>query len=432
MNSAQPIAAPVADVQPSVGRRYYILALLTFAYVFNFIDRQIIAILQDPIKAEFSLSDTQLGLLNGFAFALFYVGFGLPLARWADAGNRRNLLAWAVALWSLMTALCGLAQNYVQLLLARMGVGVGEAGCSPAAHSMISDVFPAEQRATALGVYSVGVNVGILAGFIAGGWLNELYGWRVALMAVGLPGLLLAVWIRLSVPEPVRQGAVTESLASMSQVLQHLWSLRSARWLALGCGMTSVAGYGLANWMPSFLIRSHAMGTAELGVWLALIAGVGGGLGTFLGGLMADRLAVRDRRWPLWLPAGVLCLALPFLVLTFVLPDKLSALLVYIFPASVISCYLAPAIAVLHGLAPNRMRAMASAMLFLVINIIGLGIGPVAIGFVSDMLVATAGAESLRYALLSIVCAGTAAGAWCFFVAARHLPADATNDGGRL
>lgn len=429
MSSVQAPARSESQAAPTNGRRYYILALLTFAYVFNFIDRQIIAILQDPIKAEFSLSDTQLGLLNGFAFALFYVGFGLPLARWADAGNRRNLLAWAVALWSLMTALCGLAQNYVQLLLARMGVGVGEAGCSPAAHSMISDLFPADQRATALGVYSVGVNVGILAGFIAGGWLNEVYGWRVALMAVGLPGLLLALWIRISVPEPERLGAVTESLVSFKQVLMHLWSLRSARWLALGCGLTSVAGYGLANWMPSFLIRSHGMGTAELGVWLALIAGVGGGLGTFLGGLLADRLGQRDPRWPLWLPAGVLCIALPFLVLTFLLPSKLPALLIYIFPASVISCYLAPAIAVLHGLAPNRMRAMASAMLFLVINIIGLGLGPVAIGLFSDLLSASLGAESLRYALLTIVCAGTAAGAGCFLVAARYLPSRPVVDG---
>ncbi|AFV00382.1 spinster family MFS transporter [Simiduia agarivorans] len=432
MNSAQPPVQMDVPTATSSGRRYYILALLTFAYVFNFVDRQIIAILQDPIKAEFSLSDTQLGLLNGFAFALFYVGFGLPLARWADAGNRRNLLAWAVALWSLMTALCGLAQNYVQLLLARMGVGVGEAGCSPAAHSMISDLFPVEQRATALGVYSVGVNVGILAGFIAGGWLNEVYGWRVALMAVGLPGLLLALWIRISVPEPERLGAVTESLVSFKQVLVHLWSLRSARWLALGCGLTSVAGYGLANWMPSFLIRSHGMGTAELGVWLALIAGVGGGLGTFLGGLLADRLGQRDARWPLWLPAGVLCTALPFLVLTFLLPSKLPALLIYIFPASVISCYLAPAIAVLHGLAPNRMRAMASAMLFLVINIIGLGVGPVAIGLFSDLLSASLGAESLRYSLLIIVCAGTAAGAVCFLVAARYLPSRPAAHGGAV
>lgn len=404
------------------GQRYYALALLTLAYVFNFVDRQIIAILQDPIKAEFGLSDTQLGLLNGFAFALFYVGFGLPLARWADAGVRRNLLAWAVALWSLMTALCGLAQNYAQLLLARMGVGVGEAGCSPAAHSMISDLFPPGQRATALGIYSVGLNLGVLVGFVAGGWLNQVYGWRVALMVVGLPGLLLALWLRLTMREPVRQDAGDATLVPMAQVFGYFWSLRSARWLALGCGLTSVGGYGLANWMPSFLIRSHGMGTAELGVWLALIAGVGGGLGTFCGGWLADRLGRRDPRWALWLPVIILCTALPLLALSFLLPGKLPALLVYIYPASVISAYLAPAIAVLHSLSPNRMRAMASAVLFLVINLIGLGLGPLAIGWLSDLLQPQLGAESLRYALLYMVCGGTALGGLCFYRAAGFLP----------
>lgn len=420
----QALTNPKTLADSGGGQRYYALALLTLAYVFNFVDRQIIAILQDPIKAEFGLSDTQLGLLNGFAFALFYVGFGLPLARWADGGIRRNLLAWAVALWSLMTALCGLAQSYAQLLLARMGVGVGEAGCSPAAHSMISDLFPAEQRATALGTYSMGVNLGILMGFVAGGWLNELYGWRVALMVVGLPGLLLALWIRLTVREPVRQETGNQTLVPMAQVFGYFWSLNSARWLALGCGLTSVGGYGLANWMPSFLIRSHGMGTAELGIWLALIAGVGGGLGTFCGGWLADRLGRRDPRWALWLPALVLSTLLPLLALSFLLPGKLPALLVYIYPASVISSYLAPAIATLHSLSPNRMRAMASAVLFLVINLIGLGLGPLAIGLLSDLLQPQLGAESLRYALLLLVCGGVALGALCFYRAAGFLPAE--------
>ncbi|MDN3638688.1 MFS transporter [Simiduia curdlanivorans] len=414
--------------------RSYVLAMLTLTYVFNFVDRQIIAILQDPIKLEFGLSDTQLGLLNGLAFAAFYVGFGLPIARWADAGVRRNIVALALAVWSLMTVFCGMAQNYTQLLLARIGVGVGEAGCSPPAHSMISDIFPPAQRATAMGTYSLGVNFGILIGFIAGGWLNEVYGWRVALMAVGAPGIILAVWLRLTVREPLRgfsdtgsQKAIIasgEKLVPLAQVFEYLWSFKSARWLVFACALTSVGGYGLANWMPSFLIRSHGMGTAELGVWLALIAGVGGGLGTFFGGYLADVLSKRDGRWVLWLPALSLALALPFLFLTFVLSEKLSTLLIYIFPASVISIYLGPSLATIHRLAPNRMRAMASALLFLVINIIGLGVGPVAIGILSDILQPTLQEQALRTALLVMVCGGVLAGALCFFFGAKHLISD--------
>ncbi|BFM10578.1 MFS transporter [Simiduia litorea] len=437
------MSTPLSDARQSCGSagrydspryRGYVLAMLTLTYVFNFVDRQIIAILQDPIKLEFGLSDTQLGLLNGLAFAAFYVGFGLPIARWADAGVRRNIVALALGVWSLMTVFCGMAQSYTQLLLARIGVGIGEAGCSPPAHSMISDIFPPAQRATALGTYSLGVNVGILIGFVAGGWLNEVYGWRVALMAVGAPGLLLAVWLRWTVHEPQRgfsdagnqpaSQTTTEELAPLAQVFRQLWSYKSARWLVFACGLTSVGGYGLANWMPSFLIRSHAMGTAELGVWLALIAGVGGGLGTFFGGYLADLLSRRDPRWVLWLPGLTLSVAFPFLLLTFLLPEKLPTLLIYIFPASVISVYLGPSLATIHRLAPNRMRAMASALLFLVINIIGLGIGPVAIGVLSDMLQPILQAQALRMSLLVMVCGGVVSGALCFFFAAKHLISD--------
>lgn len=416
--------------------RLYVLALLTLAYVFNFVDRQIISILQEPIKLEFGLSDIQLGVLNGFVFAIFYVGFGIPIARWADSGKRRNIIAWAIALWSLMTALCGVAQTYWQLLAARIGVGVGEAGCSPPAHSMISDIFPQKFRATAMATYSLGINVGILVGLLMGGWLNELYGWRVALWAVAAPGLLVALLLKYTVAEPKRGGAdiaeegdSTSSLQQQAeipvpivQVVQHFWRSRTVRWLALGAGLSSFVGYGLANWMPSFLVRSHAMGTGEIGTWLALIAGVGGALGTFAGGFFADRLSQKNVRWSLWIPMCILLVCVPLLSLTLLIDTKLNALLMYIIPGSIMTGYMGPAIAVTHNLADSRMRAMGSALLFLVINIIGLGLGPVFIGGLSDWFGITMGSEGLRYAMLSAVVVSGLLAAFCFYWASRSYP----------
>ena len=423
--------------------RLYVLALLTLAYVFNFVDRQIISILQEPIKLEFGLSDTQLGVLNGFVFAIFYVGFGIPIARWADRGKRRNIIAWAIALWSLMTALCGVAQNYVQLLAARIGVGVGEAGCSPPAHSMISDIFSQKIRATAMATYSLGINVGILVGLLMGGWLNELYGWRVALWAVAAPGLLVALLLKYTVEEPKRGGADflevesssaveqkgPESSVPMMQVVQHFWRSRTVRWLALGAGLSSFVGYGLANWMPSFLVRSHGMGTGEIGTWLALIAGVGGALGTFAGGFLADRLSQKNVRWSLWIPMWILLLCVPLLSMTLIMDAKLNAMLIYIIPGSIMTGYMGPVIAVTHNLAENRMRAMGSALLFLVINIIGLGLGPVIIGGLSDWLGNSMGLEGLRYAMLSAVVVSGLLAALCFYLASRTYPEELARQG---
>lgn len=410
------------------GYRFYVLGLLTLAYVFNFVDRQIISILQEPIKLEFSLSDTQLGVLNGFVFAIFYVGFGIPIARWADVGKRKTIIALAISVWSAMTALCGVAQNYLQLLAARIGVGVGEAGCSPPAHSMISDIFPQKFRATAMATYSLGINVGILFGLLLGGWLNELYGWRVALFAVAAPGLLIGLLIKFTVDEPPRVTNVTQEVApaspAFSQVIVHFWQLRTVRWLALGAGLSSFVGYGLANWLPSFLVRIHSMGTGEIGSWLAMIAGVGGALGTFAGGYFADKLSARDARWALWVPMAILIICVPLLTVTLLADDKLSALLVYIIPGSIMTGYIGPAIAVTHNLADSRMRAMGSALLFLVINIVGLGLGPVFVGLVSDALGASHGADGLRYAMLSAVLLGGVLAALCFYRASRSYRAE--------
>ncbi len=430
------------------GYRYYVLALLTLGYVFSFVDRQILAILQDPIKAELGLTDSHLGLLNGFAFAMFYVLFGLPIARWADKGNRRNIISLAVLIWSVMTALCGMAQNFVQMLLARMGVGIGEAGGSPPSHSMISDIFPPERRATALGVYSVGVNAGILLGLLVGGWLNEFYGWRIAFLAVGIPGIALAIILRMAVKEPPRgfsegksenmaegekdlseknlseKKSIAESIPSFMEVLLHLWSLKTFRHLAVACGLTAFAGYSMVTWMPSFLLRSHGMGTGEVGTWLALIAGLGGGVGTFLGSLLADRLGQNDSRWYIKVPAVCILISIPLLVLTFIAGTQTLALSAYVLPACVITVYLAPSIAVTHSMVDNRMRALASAVFFFILNIVGLGLGPLLVGIGSDILEESFGQDSLRYSLLFFVSISLVWALFHYYSAAKSIRSD--------
>mgnify|MGYP003631757779 CR=1 FL=1 len=407
---------------------YYALGLMTLVYGFNFVDRQLLAILQESVKAELLISDQQLGLLTGFAFALFYVSAGIPIARWADRANRRNIMALALFTWSFMTAISGFVQNFVQLLLARIGVGVGEAGGSPPAHSMISDLFPLSRRSTAMGIYSTGVNFGILFGFLLGGWINEYFGWRIAFLVVGLPGVLLAVIIRLTLREPVRGASegrqVSQEPAPLREVFGVLWSRRSFRHMALGSALNAFVGYSIANWAASFIIRSYGMGTGELGTWLACIIGVGGALGVFLGGVIADRLSIRDVRWYNWLPAIAGLLIVPFSAATFMADTAYLSLTMLIIPGLLGNMYLGCTIATSHRLVGLRMRAMCSAVLFLIINIIGLGLGPWMVGLISDLLQASQGQESLRYAMLILLPAVMAWSAVHFYLASRHLKSD--------
>lgn len=404
---------------------YYALGLLTVVYSFNFIDRQLLAILQESIKEELLLSDSQLGLLTGFAFALFYVTAGIPIARWADRSNRRNIVSLSLFIWSFMTAISGLVQSYTHLLLARIGVGIGEAGGSPPSHSMISDIFPPQQRASALGFYSTGVNIGILFGFLLGGWINEFFGWRMAFMVVGVPGIFLAVLVRFTLAEPIRgiadKQAVVADQAPFGDVLRLLWNRRSFRHMALGAALNAFCGYSIANWTASFMIRSHGMNTGELGTWLAMIIGVGGAIGVFFGGVVADRLGPRDMRWYMWLPAlcGLFCL--PFMAGVYLAEGPYTALLFSIVPGVFFNVYLGCTLATTHALVGLRMRATASAILFLVINIIGLGAGPWSIGLLSDYLEPSLGVDSLRYAMLYVLPAVMAWSVCHFFMASRNL-----------
>ncbi|MEQ8689991.1 MAG: MFS transporter [Pseudomonadales bacterium] len=412
----------------SNGYRYYALGLLTVVYIFNFIDRQIVVILQESIKQDLGLMDWQLGMLSGFAFAVFYVTMGVPIARIADKGSRRNVISISLALWSAMTAVCGLVNNFWQLLLARIGVGVGEAGCSPPAHSIISDMYPVEQRATALSVYNMGINFGVFIGFLAGGWINEYLGWRLAFLYVGIPGVLFAVFVRMTLKEPPRGMSETKPLSdsapALMDVFRLLWNRISFRHMAMAAGLHAFVSYGVGGWMAPFLQRVHELGSGETANWLAPVAALPAALGAFLGGYLCDRYGKTDTRMYIWIPAGAILVALPFQLVAYFMVDHRVAMLVYSIPVLLNACYLGPMLAMTHGLVSLRMRAVASSVLFLVLNFIGLGLGPLVTGILSDVFSVTMGpGEGLRWALVIVTLANVWAAAH-YLRAAKYLRSD--------
>jgi len=418
-----------APVPLSAGYTRYALGLLVVVYVFNFIDRSILSILLESIKEEFQVSDTYLGFLSGIAFAALYTIAGIPIARWSDRGKRSSIIALAVLAWSGMTALTGLAQNFTHLVLARIGVGIGEAGCSPPAHSLISDYFPPARRATALSIYSLGIPIGGGIGFLAGGWLDEFFDWRTAFIVVGLPGVLLALIVKLTLKEPVRgthDGVAARNAAQVSvgETLRFMNGLKSFRHMAFGAALHAFYGYGAAAFVAAFFRRSHEMDPGELGTWLAAIACTAGVTGTFLGGFLGDRLGARDKRWYVWIPALATAIYIPFAVLLFLWPEPYVALILSI-PGSILGgMYLGPTFAMTQSLVPPTMRATASAILLFVINMIGLGLGPLGVGILSDLLIPVFERESLRYALLIIIVSCAAWSVFHYSMASRTLRGD--------
>ena len=324
-----------------------------------------------------------------------------------------------------MTAISGFVQNYAQLLAARIGVGIGEAGGSPPSHSIVSDIFPPERRASALAFYSTGVNLGILFGFLFGGWLNEFFGWRVAFIVVGVPGIILAFIVRATVREPVRglieNRTASETQVPFSEVVAMLWQRKTFRHMAFACGLNAFAGYGTVNWLASFFIRSHEMTTGELGTWLALSTGLFGAIGVLLGGILGDKLGKRDKRWYQWIPGLATILVAPFILVVLLAGNQYVALVCVFVPGLLQNVYLGNSIATTHNLVGLRWRATASAILFLVINIIGLGLGPFAIGFLSDLLTPALGVESLRYAMVTLLPTVMVWSSIHFFLASRTL-----------
>lgn len=404
------------------------MVVLAIVYMFNFVDRQILAILLPAIREEFQVGDTVLGLLSGTAFALFYVTLGIPIAQLADRWNRRNLVATAVAVWSAMTALSGFAQNIVHLTLARIGVGVGEAGCSPPAHSIIADMYPPEQRATAMGFYTIGISAGIMLAFLTGGWVAENIGWRQAFLIVGLPGLLLAVLVRFTVSEPARGASEQRQDSGESprliEVLRFLLARRSFAHMGIAAGLSAFVGYATINFVPSYIVRSFGMGLAELGFWLGIIMGFAGGFGFFMGGYIADRVGRRQRRNAFRFLSIAMLVAAAFSVLVYRAPSAFLCLALLVVPTIISNFYLAPVLAQAQGLVSLRMRSVTSALVLLIINVIGLALGPFLTGALSDALQARMGDESMRYSLLIV---STVVLPWAglhYFLAGRSVDAD--------
>jgi MFS family permease len=419
------VHAPRAE-QPAYAN--YVLAILFVAYVINFVDRQIVSILAEPIKLELGISDSWIGFLGGPAFAIFYATMGIPIARLADLWVRRTVIAIGLALWSGMTALSGLSQSFTHLALARIGVGVGEAALSPPAHSLLADYFPVSRRSTALGIYAMGIHIGVLVGLVLGGWLEELWGWRAAFMVVGIPGLILALVVRFTVREPVRGAQEATPIEGapppVAEVVRFLAARRSFIHLSLGIGFTAFAGYAFAFWAPQFLRRVHEMSSGELGTKIGIGLGVGGAIGSVLAGMLADRLGRRDVRWWLWIPAIACAGPLPFTLAFLLVGDPNLALLIS-FPGVVIAAmYQGPVFSTVQTLSPVRMRSVAAGVLFFVTNIIGLALGPQSIGWLNDYVFFERGDAAVRYSLLLVLLVMGIRSAVHFVLAARALPGD--------
>lgn len=413
-------------MRPAGPYAWYVLALLSLTYVLNFIDRQILAMLIEPIKKEFGVSDTAMGFLSGFAFVFFYTIAGIPVARWADRGSRKAIITAALVIWSAMTAACGLARSFAQLAMARVMVGIGEAGGSPPAHSLIADYFPPRQRATALAVYAWGVYVGAALAFLAGGYLIQRYDWRTAFVIVGLPGVALAILFGLTVREPPRgwsEGRSAAPAPPLAETLRHLAGCRAFVFVALGSSVQSLSGYGVLTWGPTFLSRVHAMSWSDIGIAFGSIIGVAGCLGAFIGGRLADRFGARDARWYMRLPAIQSLLCVPFAAGFVLMPTPEGALLSFGPFYALGAMYLGPMFAVVQGLAPLRMRTLASAILLFVVNMVGLGLGPLAIGLLNDHVFAAHGAEAIRYSMLVMGVAG-GGGGLLFWLSSRTLASE--------
>jgi MFS transporter, Spinster family, sphingosine-1-phosphate transporter len=374
----------------------YVLFLLLLAHTLNFIDRQIINILAHPIQQELGLSDTQLGLLTGLAFALFYSILGIPIARYADnkKSHRPMIIGISILLWSAMTALCGMAQNFIQLVLARVGVGVGEAGCTPPAHSLIGDYLPPEKRASAIAFYGLGLPAGGLLGMLIGGTLADLYGWRAALYAVGLPGVLLGIVVMLTLREPRRVGLGATSAAPVaptlpsnaSSSLKTIFETSAFRWLIVGAALLACLSYGKTVWSMILFTRLHGLSPGQVGLYYGVTVGIAGMIGMWLGGQLGDRFGRRDPRYYLTLPAIAIAITTPLLSLGYLVDDWRLALLLLFLPAVASSLYYGPTFAVVQLLIKPENRAFAVSIILLIANLVGAGLGPLFFGMLSDAL----------------------------------------------
>lgn len=426
--STAPVTAEPFD------RQYvrYTLWVLLAVYILNFLDRQIVNILAEPIKRDLGLSDTQVGLMTGLAFALFYAVLGIPIARYADApqSNRVGLISVSLALWSGMTVLCGVAQNFVQLLMARVGVGVGEAGCTPAAHSLITDTVAPDRRASAIAFYGLGIPIGGLLGMVIGGLLADAYGWRSAFVVVGLPGLLMALVVWFTMREPRRHriatAADTARRATFKEAMAEIRASKAFLPLAVAAGSVAFLSYGKGVWTTIFFQRTHGLSPGETGLWLGIGYGLAGVAGTWLGGWLADRYGRRNARHYLTGPIVSMVVAAPLLFWAYSVDDWRVALVILFVPTIANSLYYGPAYACAQSLVGPRARAVAASLIVFAQNLIGLGLGPLFFGMLSDALRPMAGDDSVRWVLYGAAFLGLIP-AFFFWLASRHLNAEMKN-----
>lgn len=404
LSRSDPAIAPASGPWSRPGYRGWFLTLLLCAYALNFLDRQLLSILAEPVKQELGLSDAELGLLGGVYFALFYAGLGVPIARLSDRTNRVRMIAGAIALWSLATAACGLATKFWHLAIARIAVATGESAATPPSYSLLADLYPIDKRSAAIGLFTSGTAIGAAAGLALGGWVGEAWGWRAAFFVIGLPGLLLSTLILSTLREPPRGYSDARAQAAepvgILDVARVLFRSRTFPCIAFGVGTASICGYALAFWMPSFLIRSFGMTMGEAGWRVALAAGLGGFLGGAFGGKVCDMLAPRDRRWWLWAPAFAFAINTPLMLWLFNAGSSLLALVLLAVVQFNYHFWGGSGHAMVQSLVGQRMRSVAASMFLLVINLVGLGLGPIVVGLISDAATARYGEESLRFALL--------------------------------
>jgi predicted MFS family arabinose efflux permease len=409
------------------GKRGYVLFMLVVVYTFNFMDRQIIGILAVPIKADLGLSDSQLGLMGGLAFALFYTGLGIPIAMLADRSNRTWIMTFALTVWSAMTAVCGLATNFWQLFLARMGVGVGEAGGVAPAYSLIADYFPSHQRSRALSIYSFGIPIGSAMGIVFGGVIATYIDWRMAFFIIGIAGVLIAPIFKMTVTEPQR-GQFDKQVSgiqtpSFRDVIRTLARKPSFWLLSVGASFSSMMGYGAFFWLPSFFVRSFELSLLNASLFYGGILLVGGLAGIWAGGWAGDRFGHKKRTQYATIPAFAFLATVPFYILGLLSPTLTLIFFILIIPTALGLVWLAPLLSAIQHLVQPNMRATASAIFLFINNLLGIGLGTWALGALSDVLYLQFGDDSLRYSILAgtgfyIIAAGF------FFLAARWLERD--------
>lgn len=405
--SATPAAARSSG--PTAGTRRTVLVMLALVSMFNYIDRTVLSVLQEPIKRDLGLSDAQLGLLTGLAFALFYATLSLPIARLADRLNRRNIIAASLAMWSGMTALSGFATGFASLVSFRIGVALGEAGSVPASHSIIADYYPPEKRVTALALWGLALPAGIMLGYASGGWIAATLGWRLAFAVIGGSGLLLAPVVMLLVREPLRGAFETKAVSSaadvpLGQALVTLWRLKTYRYLLVGTTLHAFAQYSMMSWTAPFYMRVHHMPLAEVASWLALMNGIGGGIGIYLGGRLSDAVALRHLSGRVWVSAVAMLAMVPAALGQYLAASPAVSIAFGFVATMLMFFYYGPVVGVPQSVVSPRMRALTSAVTLLVFNLFGLGLGPAITGLISDRLAMNGMHDtSLRYALVAVL-----------------------------